>query len=155
MSSIIFSPFWWVMYFVLSVYFYNFSYYFLLLETIFCDLCCLICLLFLFYYHIFRSFPFLYNFFLVFQVLKVIWYSHIDLLLYFLSILITREVCYYIFNKVAYFDWHFYCTFLHLNHVPKRSCFIFSDFIEGFLFYNFSDITLFKIFRNCTPTFTN
>lgn len=154
MSSTVFSPFWWVMYLVLSSYLYNFSCYFLLLETISCDLSCLIGLLFLFYYLTFSSFPFLSNLFLFFQVLKVIWYSHIDLLLYFLSILLTRKVRCYAFNKVAYFDWHLYCTILPLDHTPKRTCFIFSDFIEGFfLFYNFGDITLFKIFRNCTSNF--
>lgn len=147
--------FWWLVYFVLSIYSYNFSYYFLLLEIISCNLSSLIGLLCLFYYLIFRSFSFLCNFSLFFLSPEVIWYSHIDFLLHFLFVLLTRQVHCYAINKVTYFDWHLYCTILPLDHVPKRCCFIFSDFIEVFFVYKFSDIVLFKIFRNCTPIFTN
>lgn len=77
----------WCILFSLFIQFFLFL--FILFEIISCYLSWLIGL-FLFYYLTFRSFPISCNFFLFIRVLKTFWYSQVDLLLYFLSMFLTR-----------------------------------------------------------------
>lgn len=154
MLSGIFSPFWWVMYFVLSIYLHNFSYYFL-----YCLKLCLV----------------IYPSWLVYSSITL----HPDL---FHSRVIS--FCLSESSKCSdIVTWNFYyifyvcfspgkftvMLFMRLLTLTDTSTVLFYPqimfpidldsfsviLLRVFLFDNLSDITFFKIVRNCNPIFTN